>query len=37
MRQPFKSILSAVLVMALCISLLSGLSFAATINYKTGI
>ena len=36
MRQPFKRILSAVLVMVLCISLLSGLSFAATVNYKTG-
>ena len=36
MKQPIKRILSAVLVMVLCISLLSGLSFAATVNYKTG-
>ena len=36
MKQPCKRILSAVLVMLLCISLLSGLSFAATVNYQTG-
>ena len=36
MKRPFNRILSAVLVVVLCISLLSGLSFAATVNYKTG-
>lgn len=36
MKQPFNRILSAVLVVVLCISLLSGLSFAATVNYQTG-
>ena len=36
MKQPTKRILSAVLVVLLCISLLSGLSFAATVNYQTG-
>ena len=36
MKQPAKRILSAVLVVLLCISLLSGLSFAATVNYQTG-
>ena len=36
MKQPVKRILSAVLVMLLCVSLLSGLSFAATVNYQTG-
>ena len=36
MKQPFKRILSALLVAVLCISLLSGLSFAASVNYQTG-
>ena len=36
MNHPFKRILSAVLVVMLCISLLSGLSFAAVVDYQTG-
>ena len=36
MKLPVKRLLSAVLIAVLCISLLSGLSFAATVNYQTG-
>ena len=36
MKRPVKRILSAVLALLLCVSLLSGLSFAATVNYQTG-
>ena len=36
MKQPVKRLVSAVLVVLLCVSLLSGLSFAATVNYQTG-
>ena len=36
MKHPVKRILSVVLVVVMCLSLLSGLSFAATVNYQTG-